>query len=526
MIKSISTKKVLLLASLAVVFLVSTADANNLALSNLAIASQSTSSDTVTLQFDISWSNSWRDSTNYDAAWVFVKYSTDSGTTWNHATMKTAGTNPSGFSQGSGTGIDVVVPSDKKGCFVQRSSQGSGSLSTTSIQVVWDYAADGLSDAAATATNIHFKFFGIEMVYVPEGGFHAGDSTGGTNGEFQWEASLPGVINSEATEMSFEASVGAINTWYYTSDTGGSDDVVSGTIFTVGTSFPKGYMAFYLMKYEITEGQWVEFFNTLTSAQKTTRDITAATGKNSDSTVSRNTLSWSSGDATTTRTDRACSYLSWMDVVAYADWAALRPMSELEFEKVSRGPLYPVAGEYAWGSSAITAAATISGTEDGTETITTSNAKANYNSTTFSGGDTSSGPLRAGILATSSTTTRILSGGSYYGVMDLSGNVWERAVTVGNSAGRGFAGTHGDGVLTTTASYEGNATNMDWSGLDSTSNIRGITGASGSGLRGGGWAVSTANVARLAASNRYKAGTTDATRTNDYGGRCARTASS
>ena len=88
------------------------------------------------------------------------------------------------------------------------------------------------------------------------------------------------------------------------------------------------------MKYEVTEGQWVEFFNNIASAAQTNRDITAASGKNSDSVVKRNTVAWTTGTATTTRDDRAVSYLSYMDLAAYLDWMALRPHSELEHEKV------------------------------------------------------------------------------------------------------------------------------------------------------------------------------------------------
>ncbi len=495
--------------------------ANNISISSQVLAGQDSSADTIKVQFDISWSNSWRDSTNYDAAWVFFKYSTDSGSTWNHATLKTSGTNPTNFSAGSGTKIDIVVPTDKKGCFIQRSSLGSGALSTTSVQVVWDYGQDGVSDSAASNSSAQVKVLAIEMVYIPQGGFYAGDGTNGTNAEFTWAASTPGTVDSETNVMAFESTQAADNAWYYTTDSG-PDDAATGAIFNVSAAFPKGYQAFYCMKYEITEGQWVGFFNTLTSAQKTTRDITDSSGKNSDSTVNRNTISWSSGDATTSVADRACAYLSWMDLAAYADWAGLRPMSELEFEKVGRGPLYPVAGEYAWGSTSITAAATISGTEDGTETITTTSANAVYNNTTFTGGDAGTGPVRAGIFATSSTTTRATSGASYWGIMELSGNIRERAVTIGNATGRGFAGTHGDGILTTTSSYEGNASNLDWPGVDTTSAARGITGAAGSGFRGAGWAQTT--VGRLAISNRTDAGTTDTTRGTDYGGRCVRTA--
>jgi hypothetical protein len=132
------------------------------------------------------------------------------------------------------------------------------------------------------------------------------------------------------------------------------------------------------------------------------------------------------------------------------------------------------------------------------------------------------GPARVGFIATSSTDDRTESSASFYGAMEMSGNVWERAATVGNAAGRGFSGTHGDGVLNTLSSYEGNATNLDWPGISSSS-AQGVTGAAGSGLRGGGFA-STAT-ATLTVSSRTKGGTTDATRGTDYGGRLVRTAS-
>ncbi len=481
------------------------ASANNLSVSNVTIASRSASADTVTVQFDISWANSWRNQTNYDAAWVFIKYTTDGGTTWAHATLKTSGTNPSGFSIGSGTAIDIVVPTDKKGAFIQRSAVGSGSLSTTSVKFVWDYSTDGVSDTAS----VTLKVFGVEMVYIPTANFYLGDGDGTT------ESSNAIHVTNNTTVLISTAAQSNV-----TVDSNASDDIDTSPIsvdgdggITGNASFPTGYSAFYLMKYEVTEGQWVDFFNTLTNTQKTTRDITSNTngGKNSDSASSRNTIAWTSGDATTTRTDRAMSYLSWMDGCAFTDWAALRPITEFEFEKAARGPATVVAAEYAWGNTTITAAATISGTEDGTETITTSSANAAYNNTTFSGGDASSGPVRAGIFATSSST-RTQSGAGYYGNMELSGNVNDRCVNIGDSTGRTFTGTHGDGAL----SSNGNATNSDWPGYSSGE----VTGAGGSNFRGGAW-NSSASV--LSTSDRSNTATTS-TRSNTRGFRAARTA--
>ena len=50
------------------------------------------------VEFDLRWDNSWRNDLsgagkeapfNYDAAWIFVKFSTDSGATWRlHLPMK------------------------------------------------------------------------------------------------------------------------------------------------------------------------------------------------------------------------------------------------------------------------------------------------------------------------------------------------------------------------------------------------------------------------------------------------------
>ena len=66
-------------------------------------------------------------------------------------------------------------------------------------------------------------------------------------------------------------------------------------------------------------------------------------------------------------------------------------------------------------------------------------------------------------------------GASHYWVMDLSGSLWERMVTIGHENGRSFEGSHGDGMLSDTAT----ATNSDWPS--------GTANAGGIGFRGGGY---------------------------------------
>ena len=53
------------------------------------------------------------------------------------------------------------------------------------------------------------------------------------------------------------------------------------------------------------------------------------------------------------RKSKCLFYMCWADCATYADWAGLRPMTELEFEKACRGPLKPVPDEYAWGTAAV-----------------------------------------------------------------------------------------------------------------------------------------------------------------------------
>ena len=59
--------------------------------------------------------------------------------------------------------------------------------------------------------------------------------------------------------------------------------------------------------------------------------------------------------------------------------------------------------------------------------------------------------------------------------MDLAGSLWERCITIGDSTGRNFKGSHGDGIL---ANY-GFASNEDWP--------KGSTETAGFGFRGGGY---------------------------------------
>jgi len=259
----------------------------------------------------------------------------------------------------------------------------------------------------------------------------------------------------------------------------------------------------------------VTFFNMLTSTQKTERDITSSVngGKNTDSISYRNNISWTgSGEATLnggTHSGVAMNYMSWADLTALLDWSGLRPMSELEYEKAGRGsrgvssPIAAVSGEYAWGSTSITQATTITNSGLGSERGQSGSNIAYGNAAGVQG------PLRVGSFAKGVTTNmRVNSGGGFYGAMELSGNVWERAVTVGNSTGRAYEGRyHGNGVLDSS----GNPNVTSWPG----------TGVNGAGFRGGDW-LNHDGLARI--SDRATAASSLTSRAANRGGRGVRSA--
>jgi formylglycine-generating enzyme required for sulfatase activity len=482
------------------------AQASNLQLSNLDEVSANAAAGTITFSFNVTQDNSWRNQTNYDAIWMFMKYSTDGGATWRHASMAGSGVNPSGFSIPTQfqSQFEILVPSDQKGFFLQRSGQASGKVALTGVQFVWNYALDGLSASAAQDANTLHTIYGIEMVYIPQGAFYAGDGSPNASTEYAFtQGSTVAAAWYVQNESAIQTTGGASGTYYYQNTGAKGDEFPSGASFLIPASFPKGYGAFYLMKYELTEGQWVAFFNTLPAAAKPFRDITSGNprtgGKNSQAVVNRNTVLWNSAlaasAASTSRPARPISYLSWPDVAAYAGWAALRPVTELEYEKAARGMDNPaVPGEFVWGTTSFTAPGagdiTANADETGAETLSDT-ANINSNALAWTSGDGraggpaagQTGPLRVGIFAastTNSTNPRISSGAGFYGNMELSGNLAEPVVTVGRPEGLNFQGTNGTGNLTPM----GFATNADWPGMDSTV-ANGVDGTVGIGYRGG-----------------------------------------
>jgi len=140
----------------------------------------------------------------------------------------------------------------------------------------------------------------------------------------------------------------------------------------------------------------------------------------------------------------------------------------------------PVAGEYAWGT---------------TNRMRTPVANA-------------ATPKSIANPAPNSGISREQSGASYWGIMDLSGGMWERVVTIDNASdypadkGRQFRGTHGVGTPDLPA---------DWPDQH----------GNGAGFRGGGTGLAAVH---MSVSDRYSAAYVNGSRGRCNGFRAVRSA--
>lgn len=436
----------ILIFLIAIVFAWNSAKANGLAVTNVSLQSQDITNDTWDVQFNLTWNNSWRDGINYDAAWIFIKYRINNGA-WAHAVLRQTGFNP-----GTGTGTELRISPDSVGAIANRSNDGYGTYTVTGMSLRWHYGATGVLDTDLPQVRV----LAIEMVQIPEGPFAIGDGNGSSE-----SSNALGVADNNYYVVNTELSPpvradGAFsngNNILRIDGNGGVDNDGNGVIDN--PYYPVGYIAFFIMKYEITQEQYADFLSMIISSQSAVRFM-GLFGS------ARNRISLSGGSYFTDRPDRACNYLSWTDGLAYTDWAGLRPFTETEFEKANRGPIAPQLNELSWGTSSMSPAQNnvtstsylaITGTENGTEVASSTSNNSVFFYSSYPLGIYSSsdggtvGPVRAGLFADNSNS-RTTSGASYYGVMDLTGNMFEQMINLTQTAGRQFDGRfHGNGSI-------------------------------------------------------------------------------
>lgn len=401
-----------MLLSLSAALLGIAALANNITVSTATLSGQNTTAHTEVINFNVAWENSWRTSTNesnYDGAWIFVKFRKMGTQDWRHCTINAAGA-------AAGTGGAFSVPTDGKGAFIYKSADGIGNVSYAGNQLVWNYGTDGILDNET----VEIRVFALEMVYIPAGSFQLG--SGGTEGNAFYSGTT-------ATTPYLVASNGIITTGAAAGNLNAAGASIAGTI---PAAFPKGYNAFWIMKYECSQQQYGDFLNHI--------DLAKATPNNPGTGYFTGTHP----SLAAVQPERAIGSIGFNRTAALADWSGLRPYTELEYEKASRGYNTPaVANEYVWGNTTINVLATVANTGLQNESVATPVA-ANANIQSGYGS-----PVRTGIFARAAGSDRIISGSSYYGVMNLGDNTSEVVVTTGSAAGRTVTdAVHGDGYLT------------------------------------------------------------------------------
>ena len=423
--------------------------ANNIAVTNLVLE-QDADAQAITATFDIGWDNSWRvqdEPGNYDAAWLFAKYRVNGGD-WAHFPLSRLQRTPTNAIQ--------VAPNDNTGVIIYRGTSGIGRVDFTGATIRATYQQLG----AAIDDIVDIRVFAIEMVYVRPGNFFLGD-TEGTTSTIDAQRSVFGTFDPD-NQSNFSP---------YEVTGEGSIDLNPSGLFYIGaglvneripSTFPKGHAGFYCMKYEVSQEQFFDFFNMLTVTQQ---QGIASRGINFNSApdIGYGVTTVEAGNNSqleVTSLFPANPMLlvdGFLPMLSYLDWVGLRPMSELEYEKACRGPLDPRQGEFAWGSTQIVGgnqasrpAYTVTNPGQANALVTdpaqnVGNASWNWRGT----GDFLNPILRNGVFAASAVTkNRRETGATYYGIMEMSGNLLELTVSVTTTEGRNFRRTlHGDGTL-------------------------------------------------------------------------------
>jgi len=420
------------------------APVNNLSVMNVTLSSPTVAG--VNIGFTIAENNVSTGTTpnnaDYNTAdWIFVKFSTAAGAdgTWNHATL-TGGSVEAGAT--------LAAASDNKGLFLNHTAISA--YWTAGATVTWNYSADGV-----TSANARVKVFAISMVKVPQGEFvyNAGGIGGSGNNNFGGGSQA---TVSDATQRPGGAAVG----------------------------WPNGYNSFYIMRYELTQGLYADFLNTVHSS-------TAAALYSSQVMYGHN-MSYNAGNIYGMRygaADRfaAKNFLSTVDAWSFLSWAALRPMTEMEFEKAARD-VSPDNWTYPWGNTAPTTSTYSVRNEGGVH----SRNFMNYTVPGITGKVLDSGRYMSGDVFRTPEQT----GASPYGIPDLAGNVYEYALNCSYLS----VPAGGNGTTDRPAGWPADTSTQK-------------------GLRGGLWGLG-GNYARI--SDRSSASDTTTTRQSNYGVRGVR----
>jgi diadenosine tetraphosphate (Ap4A) HIT family hydrolase/formylglycine-generating enzyme required for sulfatase activity len=430
----------------------------------------------------VSWKNAWRNAKNHDAVWVFFKLNAASADRAKlHGYVKKGSAALIYNYQLGSTDPTFWIPDDGAGLMIFPSTAYRGDISwrikvQLDVPKIKNLKTDDLVFAFAQ---------GIEMVYVPQGAFYLGESDTllQRNNAAFYEAFSRDYYQIQS-ENALKIGSEKGNLHY---DNHGESAYRGDMKGELPATFPKGFQAFYCMKYELSDGLYCQFLNFIGEYWSSQRAHFGSKAYQKN----RGSIHFENGQYVADAPKRPASYTSWDDECAFADWAGLRPMTELEYEKACRGSQKPkTKGDYPWG------------------TDTRERLSRYYD-------DSLHLVCHSGLDERNISDHNLdLFGASYYWIMDMNASMWERCVSIGTEKGRSFQGSHGDGHL---GGYYGNATNEDWPTA--------YDGKGGLGYRGGGtYYPGMVGAPMCPVADRIYAAWGDGPRDIAYGFRAVRTA--
>lgn len=437
---------------------ISHVSANNVRITDKVKVAGQLGKDTLLLSFPLSWENSWRLGENWDAVYLFFKYKrVGFEEPWHHMPVKAEGNNV-----GSGLSYTTVAGDSKVvGMLVYRTGNGSGNVNTM-VRVKTDISQGDMVPYYRPTVDdfksgkIEIAVGAIEMVFVPNGPYYLGD--GASIKSFVDAGGAPIYMSSENEQ-----------TLYGLGDS---------EMKTLSLLYPKGYKGFYCMKYEISQEQYTYFLNKIPYEEQKKRignDLDRmSVGDYAFSTESKppfrngiilekrrgagnavifghnldknDNVFNGAGDGQTI----ACNFMTPADLFVYADWVGLRPLSELEYEKACRPrnpQIKPTSYECAWNMRYDENKLATSLKYDGT-VREVANDGANVNTMARF----NAGPLRCGSFARPGNSSMEAAGASFWGIMDMTGNLSE--ICCNADKGCGFNGmVNGDGNMLSTPVY-------------------------------------------------------------------------
>ena len=268
--------------------------------------------------FDLRWENAWHTSKNHDAVWIFMKPSGGYG----HIRLASEGHQLLQNRIESCPEVRIEVAEGGVGLYIYLDQVYRGDVDVK-LQLMVATEDQRINNRMFKG---NFSVYGLEMVYIPEGPFSLGtpDTSGIKKAAFyrsDAKGEPKGLVKIQSeSEIKVAAENNALYYWsenaLYNGDQKGP----------VPASFPKGFKAFYLMKYEINQGQYAAFLNALPSTWTYSR---SPLGGDSYS-QNRGSIYLEEGEYVADSPHRPMNYISFTDGLAFADWAGLRPITELE----------------------------------------------------------------------------------------------------------------------------------------------------------------------------------------------------